>query len=83
MTWNAQASEDVKPPQTHPPLLEFAGLAEAEAVLADLAQVFFQNSPPHTGTPVPNLEARYRVLLDRFPPSCSWLTSTKAWAKPT
>lgn len=46
-------------------------LAEAENILADLARVFFQtsgySSVPSPDQPGPNLEARYRVLLDQIP----------------
>ena len=53
--------------------LDLGGIKEAEAVLADLASVFFQASPPDPKsgqTPKdlgPSLEARYRVLLDQIP----------------
>jgi PAS domain S-box-containing protein len=47
------------------------GIAEAESVLADLAAVFFQDSPPSakfaSAAGVPNVEARYRILLDQIP----------------
>src|SRR5580704_1285010 len=51
---------------------ENAGLAEAESVLAELAAVFFLNSPPSAKSSPeaeagPNVEARYRVLLDQIP----------------
>jgi PAS domain S-box-containing protein len=61
---------------------EPASISEAESVLADLAQVFFQNSPASairytdrssagaaaaTPKPGPNIEARYKVLLDQLP----------------
>jgi len=45
-------------------------LAQAETTLADLARVFFQNSSPGRPQPAirePNLEARYRVLVDQIP----------------
>ena len=55
--------------------------AEAEAVLEDLARVFFENTNvlaaqrPHTAaisapkidTHVPNLEAKYRALVEQIP----------------
>ena len=50
-----------------------AGLEEAEAILAELASVFFhpsQSGARAEGTPKepgPSLEARYRVLLDQIP----------------
>src|ERR1700727_3080473 len=50
-----------------------ADIGEAEAVLANLADVFFQASPagpkakPGQQEPGPSLEARYRVLLDQIP----------------
>jgi PAS domain S-box-containing protein len=46
------------------------GLGEAEEILAGLAGVFFQAAPQTPGgarSPEPNLEARYRVLLDQIP----------------
>ncbi len=52
---------------------DLAGVRDAEAVLADLASVFFQSVPDNaksTGTSGhhgPTLEARYRVLLDQIP----------------
>ena len=55
-----------------PSLADLDGLAEAESILAELASVFFQ--PPSTnGTAAassdtePNIEARYRVLIDQIP----------------
>src|ERR1700691_1678603 len=45
-------------------------IGEAEEILAGLAGVFFQAEPqPQGGArgPEPNLEARYRVLLDQIP----------------
>jgi PAS domain S-box-containing protein len=54
-------------------VIDFTQLAEAENILADLARVFFQNSPPN-GRLEPqarahalNLETRYRALLDQIP----------------
>ncbi len=51
---------------------DFAGLAEAESVLADLASVFFNTT--ETGLhsaglrePEPSVKDRYRVLLDQIP----------------
>jgi PAS domain S-box-containing protein len=50
-----------------------AGIAEAETILAGLASVFFQVPPDEHGSvlprerPGPNLEARYRALLDQIP----------------
>jgi PAS domain S-box-containing protein len=50
-----------------------AGIGDAETILEGLASVFFQVSPDgHKSTrnredPGPNLEARYRVLLDQIP----------------
>src|SRR5580698_9349389 len=53
--------------------MDLAGIGDAESVLESLASVFFQISPDgqkstrardDTG---PNLEARYRVLLDQIP----------------
>ena len=43
--------------------------ADAEAVLANLAGVFFQVAPdaPPSRNSTPTLEARYRVLLDQIP----------------
>jgi PAS domain S-box-containing protein len=54
------------------PLPTIANLTEAEAVLTDLANVFFLNSTPgrqkaESGEPGPDVEARYRVLLDQIP----------------
>ncbi len=49
------------------------GIAEAETILAGLASVFFQSSSNEPGSarsrerPGPNLEARYRALLDQIP----------------
>src|SRR5580658_9195178 len=50
-----------------------ADISKAEAILVNLAQVFFQSpsdssrsTPPHE-KPGPSLEARYRVLLDQIP----------------
>jgi PAS domain S-box-containing protein len=45
-------------------------ISDAEAVLSNLAGVFFQVAPDHTKSapsPEPTLEARYRVLLDQIP----------------
>jgi PAS domain S-box-containing protein len=44
-------------------------IGDAEAVLASLADVFFQTSgdAPSVEHPRPTLEARYRVLLDQIP----------------
>ncbi len=53
--------------------MDLAGIGDAESVLASLASVFFQVSPDGPLTPRnrenpgPNLEARYRVLLDQIP----------------
>jgi PAS domain S-box-containing protein len=58
-----------------------AGYAEAEAVLQDLASSFFENTGPRSGggngsagmlrraaeTPLPNMEARYRALVEQIP----------------
>src|SRR5258706_10784639 len=48
-----------------------ASLAEAESTLAELAGVFFQTSTTATrrdpNDPGPNIEARYKVLLDQIP----------------
>ena len=48
-----------------------ASLAEAESTLTELAGVFFQTSPPAVPRdprdPGPNMEARYKVLLDQIP----------------
>lgn len=55
--------------------------AEAESVLQDLATVFFENTDPRLGrgngspaklrelaeTPLPNMEARYRALVEQIP----------------
>lgn len=57
-------------PETYP-----VNLSEAEAVLTDLAQVFFQNFSPAVGPEgastaresILDLQARYRVLLDQIP----------------
>ena len=55
------------------PPLDAAGIGEAEAILADLASVFFQAGPsaPEPAqsreSPAPTLEDRYRVLLDQIP----------------
>src|SRR6202167_2659930 len=53
---------------------DFTGdIGGAEAVLANLARVFFQAAPegprsaPGQEDPGPSLEARYRVLLDQIP----------------
>jgi hypothetical protein len=71
-------------------------IAEAEAVLLDLARVF---SDPATGRAyvlddlaekgkepaadvhAPNLEAKYRALLEQIPAVYLWLISTEASAK--
>jgi two-component system CheB/CheR fusion protein len=56
----------------------FSGMAEAETILADLAEVFLQGSASRrdgrpggaraaSSDPLPSLEARYRVLLDQIP----------------
>ena len=56
-----------------PPPFDSAAVAEAEKVLLDLADVFFQNSGRNgkatTRGEIPevDLEARYRVLLDQMP----------------
>ncbi len=58
-----------------------AGYAEAESVLQDLASTFFENTGPRSGggngsagmlrraaaTPLPNMEARYRALVEQIP----------------
>ncbi len=60
-------------PQAGIPLLDAAGLGEAERILTDLAGIFFQNSAAGERSartskdPAPSLEARYRVLLDQIP----------------
>lgn len=50
--------------------LDFPDLAQAEATLEDLSRVFFQNSAQTVvsgAQPKPNLEARYRVLVEQIP----------------
>src|SRR5882757_4890608 len=53
--------------------LELADIGDAEAILANLASVFFQAESDVAGSdqiqegPAPTLEARYRVLLDQIP----------------
>ncbi len=53
--------------------MDLAGIGDAESVLASLASVFFrisengQKSIRAREDPGPNLEARYRVLLDQIP----------------
>jgi PAS domain S-box-containing protein len=47
-------------------------IAEAESILEDLAKVFFQASSPGGDFPrdqsaLPNMDARYKVLLDQIP----------------
>jgi len=55
------------------PLFDLTDISEAEATLANLANVFFQtpsnsaSSRPAQANPGPSLEARYRVLLDQIP----------------
>src|SRR5271168_3302343 len=50
---------------------DLASVAEAESILSDLAAVFFQTSTSKAKTPHqsggPNMEARYKVLLDQIP----------------
>jgi PAS domain S-box-containing protein len=51
---------------------DFANIAEAESVLADLAKVFIQTSSSagtiaQSQATLPNMEARYKVLLDQIP----------------
>jgi hypothetical protein len=51
---------------------DLTNIAEAESILVDLARVFFQTSSSpgdvarNHGT-LPNMEARYKVLLDQIP----------------
>ena len=53
--------------------MEPDGIEVAEAILTDLASVYFRTSPagdvspPGAKSPGPSLEARYRVLLDQIP----------------
>src|SRR5579863_1709791 len=54
------------------PPIDLAGIGDAEKVLANLASVFFQAAPNgqkplRTQQDPPDLEARYRVLLDQIP----------------
>lgn len=53
------------------PASDPSGIGDAEAVLRELAGVFFQSSPnpkkPVPEDPGPNLEARYKALLDQIP----------------
>ncbi len=52
------------------PTSDLTSIGEAEAILAELAGVFFQATPnlKESGpNPQPTLEARYRVLLDQIP----------------
>jgi len=47
---------------------EFGGLAEAESVLQGLADVFFRRSADALpGTDSPNLDAKYRTLIEQIP----------------
>ena len=50
---------------------DLSSVAEAESILSDLAAVFFQTSASTANTPHqsggPNMEARYKVLLDQIP----------------
>jgi PAS domain S-box-containing protein len=50
---------------------DFTNIVEAESFLADLARVFFQtslrDSPHNQDSVLPNMEARYKILLDQIP----------------
>ena len=65
---------DISPEQTSTASFsDLADLGDAEAVLADLASVFFRTTPDgQQAARIPadrgrDLEARYRVLLDQIP----------------
>jgi hypothetical protein len=78
-TWRAEASigrrctemASTTAMEQGPNPFDLASVAEAESILADLAAVFFQTSAPTAKSPHqsggPNMEARYKVLLDQIP----------------
>jgi PAS domain S-box-containing protein len=80
-TWPNSYSESGKSRSPASVLEQATTYAEAEAVLEDLARVFFENtsvlaaqgqipvaiSPTKISTQLPNLEAKYRALVEQIP----------------